>query len=211
MIRTKILSMSESSSQETISTLGKTILEDDATTDFTIRCDTKNFRVHKAVLCARSEVFRASILTPMQEVLSGEIFVKDVGEKSLASVINYLYTGELELGEDPDIQDLTWAGTKYLLPGFLDLLALHLQTRKEELPGQMIADLLIAANRHGVGVLRKIALDRIRGQGKSGGLQRPGLQEGDGVPRKHFDGCLQRFVKFFLSYFATYYLPQYID
>ena len=163
MIRTKILSMSESSSQETISTLGKTILEDDATTDFTIRCDTKNFRVHKAVLCARSEVLRASILTPMQEVLSGEIFVKDVGEKSLASVINYLYTGELELGEDPDIQDLTWAGTKYLLPGFLDLLALHLQTRKEELPGQMIADLLIAANRHGVGVLRKIAQDRIRG------------------------------------------------
>ena len=79
---------------ETYSRYGKTIMEDDETADFTIRCPTKEFRVHRAVLCARSEVFRASILTPMQEALQSEIFVKDVGERAMASVIKFIYTGE---------------------------------------------------------------------------------------------------------------------
>ena len=92
---------------ETFSSFGKIILDDDATADFTIRCETKAFRVHKAVLCARSPVFRASILTPMQEAKKGEIFVEEIGEKSLSILIKFIYTGELELGENPDILELT--------------------------------------------------------------------------------------------------------
>ena len=151
--------MSEPSTQDTSF---KSIQDDDATADFTIRCKTKEFRVHKAVLCARSEVLRAAILTPMQEASKGEIFVKEVGEKSLATVINFIYTGELELGEDPDILELAWAGNKYLLPGFMDLLTVQLQKKKEEFSGEMIADLLITANRHEVEELRKLALVMIR-------------------------------------------------
>ena len=59
--------MSEPSCQETFSSFGKMILEDDDTADFIIRCETKEFRVHRTILCARSPVFRASILTDMQE------------------------------------------------------------------------------------------------------------------------------------------------
>ena len=33
--------------------LGKAIMEDSDTADFTLRCETKSFRVHKAVFCAR--------------------------------------------------------------------------------------------------------------------------------------------------------------
>ena len=96
--------MPDPSSQETFfSTMGNTILDDDSTADFTIRCKTKVFRVHRNILCARSEVFRASIFTPMVEAATGEIFVEDLGENTLATLIRYLYTGELELGEDPDI------------------------------------------------------------------------------------------------------------
>merc|ERR1712036_193672 len=91
-----------------------------------------------AVLCAKSEVLRAGILTPMQEASKGEIFVKEVGEKALGTVIKYIYTGELELGENPDIVDLAWAGNKYLLGGFMDLLTLRVQMMKE-LPGQRIS------------------------------------------------------------------------
>ena len=161
MFRTKI--MPDPSSQETFfSTMGNTILHDDSTADFTIRCKTKVFRVHRNILCARSEVFRASIFTPMVEAATGEIFVEDLGENTLATLIRYLYTGELELGEDPDIVELARGGDKYLLPGFMDLLTLCLQLRKEEFPGKMIAHLLIAAHRHGAGDLRKIALDRVK-------------------------------------------------
>ena len=152
------------SAQETSFILLKTILEDDSTADFTIRCETKEFRVHKAILCARSEVFRAMILTDMQEATNGEIFIKDVCEKTLSTIIRFIYTGELELGENPDILELTWAGTKYLLPGFMKLLAP--QVMKLDLSGEMIADLLIAAQRHEAEDLRGIALDKIRANRK---------------------------------------------
>ena len=160
MFRTKV--MLEPICLETLSSVGKTILEDDATADFSIRCATKEFRVHKTILCARSPVFRASILTPMQEAKKGEIFIEEIGEKTLGKVINFIYTGELELGVDPDVLELSWAGTKYLLPGFMDLLTVQLQKKKEEFSGEMIADLLITANRHEVEELRKLALVMIR-------------------------------------------------
>ena len=158
--RTKLIP--EPSSQETLSTFGKAILDDVDTSDFSVRCNTKNFQVHKAVLCSRSPVFRSSILTPMLEAARGEIFVQDLGEKALGTILHYVYTGELELGEDSDILELAWGGNKYLLPGFMELLGYRLQMMKEELTGRMIADLLIAAHRHGAEDLRKIALVRIR-------------------------------------------------
>ena len=161
MFRSK--SVAESSNQEAIAILGKTILDDDSTADFTIRCESKEFRVHRNILCARSPVFRASILTPMVESEKGEIYIQEIGEKALATIIRFIYTGELELGKDPDILELSEAGNKYLLPGFMDLLAVRLKRRKEDLSGGMIADLLIAAQRHEAEVLRKIALDKIRG------------------------------------------------
>ena len=148
------------SSPQTFSSFGKTILEDESTADFTIRCETKSFRVHKTVLCARSPVFRASILTDMEEARKGEIFVKEINEKSLATIIQFVYTGELELGKDPDILMLAWAGNMYLLPGFMDLLAL--KVRKLDLSGRMIADLLITAYRHEAGELRMLALHKTR-------------------------------------------------
>ena len=163
-------------SQETFSSFGKTILEDEFTTDFTIRCETNEFRVHKAVLCARSPVLRASIHTPMLEASKGEIFVKDIGEKALGTVIKFIYTGELELGEDPDIEDLSLLGTMYLLPGFMDLLALRLQMWKEEFSGEMIADIVIAAHRHESEYLREIAMDKIRGNKKI--FNDPGFRNG---------------------------------
>jgi len=160
--RTKAELESISCCQKAVASFGKTILEDDATADFTIRCATKEFRVHRNILCARSPVFRASILTPMAEVKKGEIFVEEIGEKTLATIINFIYTGELEMG-DMDILELAWAGTKYLLPDFMEILAVRIQSRKGDLSGGMIADLLIAAHRHEAEVLRKIALDKIRG------------------------------------------------
>ena len=63
----------------------------------------------------------------MQEASKDEMLVKEVGEKGLSPVINFIYTGELELG------DLSWAGTDYT--GLLNL-----QLMKFDLKGGMIAD-----------------------------------------------------------------------
>ena len=168
--------MSERGIQEACSSLGKTIMKDYDTTDCTIRCETREFKVHRNILCARSSVLRSSILDPTQEATNCEIFEEDVGEKALSSVIEFLYTGELELGEDPDIEDLSLLGTMYLLPGFMDLLALRLQMWKEEFSGEMIADIVIAAHRHESEYLREIAMDKIRGNKKI--FNDPGFRNG---------------------------------
>ena len=40
-------------SQETLPAITKSIMLDEATTDLTLRCDTKTFRVHKSFICSR--------------------------------------------------------------------------------------------------------------------------------------------------------------
>ena len=83
------------------------------------------------LISPRSEVFRAAILNDMVEATRGEIFDQELGEKTLATILDYVYTGVLELGEDSDIVELAWGGTKYLLSGFMELLGFRLQMMKE--------------------------------------------------------------------------------
>ena len=56
----------------------------------------------------RSPVIRASIFTDMEEAKRGEVFVQEIGEKVLGAIINFIYTGELELGKNLDILELAW-------------------------------------------------------------------------------------------------------
>ena len=56
----------------------------------------------------------------------------NVTEKTLVTIINFIYTGELEVGEDSNIL------------------------------GKMITDLLIASDQHGAEDLSNITLERIR-------------------------------------------------
>jgi len=146
---------------ESFSTFGRTIMEDDYTADFTIKCATKTFRVHKGVLCARSPVLRAMIRSELKEAKEGEMNIKEIDEGTLDSVITFIYTGELEIAEDIDVLMTAWAGNKYLLPGFMELLCYNLKN-KEDLKPRTIADVLIAAYRHDNKQLKSVALEKIR-------------------------------------------------
>ena len=148
------------SNPETFASFGKTILMDDSTADFIIRCKTREFKVHKTILCARSPVLRASILSDMKEAKKREIYVEEIDEKTLGSVINFIYTGELDLGEEPDVQMLAWAGNKYLLPRFMEVLCYEL--RGEWSTGEMVADILISAHLYDSKDLKEVALGKIR-------------------------------------------------
>ena len=63
------------SSQETLPKVTKAIMADVETADFTMRCPTKTFRVHKTFLCARSPVLRAMVLADMEEDRKGEVVI----------------------------------------------------------------------------------------------------------------------------------------
>ena len=49
----------------------------------------------KAVLAARSGVFRTMFLSGMQEAVEGEAVITDVDEETLQEVLHYIYTGKL--------------------------------------------------------------------------------------------------------------------
>ena len=96
----------------------------------------------------------------MEEARRGEIIIKDIDQKTLGTVIRYIYTGELEIGENYDIQMLVRAFDKYDLPGMKQLLVNNM--RKEVLNGENIADLIISAYRHEVKELKDLALDMMK-------------------------------------------------
>ena len=112
------------------------------------------------MICLRSPVFRASILSDMQEGRKGEIFIRDIDEKTLGTIIHFIYTGELELSEDYDLEMLVYAADKYYLPGIMKLLCNKM--RKEKIKAETIADLLICASRHDAKEMREVALSKIR-------------------------------------------------
>ena len=96
----------------------------------------------------------------MEEARRGDIIIKDIDQKTLGTVIHYIYTGELEMAQDYDIQMLVHAVDKYDLPGMKQLLVNKM--RKEVLNGENIADLIISAYRHDVKELKDLALDMIK-------------------------------------------------
>ena len=146
--------------KETFTSFGKTILNDESTADFVLRCNTREFKVHKTILCARSAVLRAIILSDTKEGKKGEIFVEGIDEKTLDCIIDFIYTGELDLEEEFDVQRLIWAGNGYLLPGFMEVLCSKMRW-KVSLTGEMLAGLLISAQLHGSS-LKEVALERVK-------------------------------------------------
>ena len=81
----------------------------------------------------------------------------DMDEKTLATVIHFVYLSELKMSDDQDIQMLMVAADMYDLSGLRALLCTKLD--KKDLPGEIIADLLISAHRHGAEDLRELELD----------------------------------------------------
>ena len=105
-------------------------------------------------------MFRAAILFDMEEGMKEEMFVKDFDEKTLSTVIHFVYLSELEMTDDQDVQKLILAADMYDLPGLRALLCLKMD--KKDLSGEILADLLISANRHGAKDLREVAYKKIR-------------------------------------------------
>merc|ERR1711962_528493 len=88
------------------------------------------------------------------------MFVQDIDEKTLSTVIHFVYLSELEMSDDQDVQNLILAADMYDLPGLNALLSLKMD--KKDLSGEAIADLLISADRHGAKDLREVAYNKIR-------------------------------------------------
>ena len=102
------------------------------------------------------------LLGDMLEARKGEVIVRDMNSGTFAAMLHYLYTGELK--EGLDLNNMMYAADKYDLPGLKDLL--FLKMKSEDIQDKFIPDLLILADKHQAGQLKKLAMEKIRANRK---------------------------------------------
>ena len=111
------------------------ILDDHETSDFTLKCGSKSFKVHKAILGARSKVFRTMFLSGMKEAVDGEAVIPDIDEKTQEETLHYLYTGKLS-GKEFSVKSLCYSADKYELETLMDIICEKIKAIKLE-PGDI--------------------------------------------------------------------------
>lgn len=68
--------------------------------DCTLLIEDQEFLIHKPLLAASSEFFRALLTTNMKEVNSSKIALNGISAQTFRSVLDYIYTGEIKLHPD---------------------------------------------------------------------------------------------------------------
>jgi hypothetical protein len=92
----------------------KGLLADTEYTDFVIKCGGKTFNCHRAILSARSPVFKAMLASGMEEARKGEVTADDVQPGTLEKIIEFIYGGEVEqFGGQGQVEQLLYAADKY--------------------------------------------------------------------------------------------------
>ena len=125
------------------------LLNDQDTADFTLKTNTKSFRIHKLIFGARSCVFQAMFQANMAEGQAGEATIEDLDDDTLEEMIHFIYTGRLS-GKQLDKLSLLYAAKKYQLDSLKDLVILDLEVDLDidqgtaEEPGKL-ADIFIAS------------------------------------------------------------------
>ena len=135
------------------------LMEDPETADFTLKIGVKSFKVHKAILAARSGVFRTMFLSGMKDAVEGEAVITDVDEETLEEVLHYLYTGKLS-GKDFRINSLCYAAEKYQLDNLMDLIPEEI--RRTELQAEEVAEAFISAEMFRMKELFEVAMEKLR-------------------------------------------------
>ena len=136
------------------------LMDDPETADFTLKIGNKSFQVHKAVLGARSGVFRTMFLSGMKEGVEGEAVITDVNEETLEEVLHYLYTGNLS-GKDYGIYSLCYAANKYQLVTLMDMICEEIKSKKAELKVEEVAEVFISADMFRKEELFKVAMEKL--------------------------------------------------
>lgn len=127
-------------------------------TDAIIKCEGREFKVHRAVLGAQSPVFKTMFQIDMKEKRSNMIDISDITPAAISDLIAYLYTGTA-----PNVstlaKELLNAANKYELPR---LFAMCENELKMKIKVANVVDTLILADLHSAVHLKKACLDFIR-------------------------------------------------
>ncbi|GBM54174.1 TD and POZ domain-containing protein 3 [Araneus ventricosus] len=99
--------------------LNHLLLEGDFS-DVTFKVDGKDFPVHKAILSARSAVFKTMLKSQLQ-ANSKEINISDIKAETVKEMLHYIYSGDVGYIDVQTAQELYYASDKYELHGLKNI------------------------------------------------------------------------------------------
>ncbi|KAJ5074398.1 hypothetical protein M0811_01028 [Anaeramoeba ignava] len=108
--------------------------------DFEIICEQNqtSFKTHKSILSSRSEYFKTLFKSKMKEYQENKLILKDVSSSILFSILNYFYSGKIEINLENAVEILIFS-SKYLID---ELIETCLNFIKNNLQIETIVDVL---------------------------------------------------------------------
>ncbi|KAJ5072285.1 pep-cterm sorting domain-containing protein [Anaeramoeba ignava] len=90
--------------------------------DFEIICEQNqiSFKTHKSILSSRSQYFKSLFKSKMKEYQENKMILKDVSSSILFSILNYFYSGRIEINLENAIQILIFS-SKYLIDELIEI------------------------------------------------------------------------------------------
>ncbi|KAJ5067344.1 btb/poz domain-containing protein [Anaeramoeba ignava] len=114
--------------------------EDESYFDFEIICEQNqiSFKTHKSILSSRSYYFKTLFKSKMKEYQENKLILKDVSSSILSSILNYFYSGKIEINLENAIQILIFS-SKYLIDELIEISSNFI---KKNLQIESIVDIL---------------------------------------------------------------------
>lgn len=122
--------------------------------DFVLKVEDREFRVHKAILAARSPVFASMFQHDMVEKNSGVVDIPDCTAESFEVFLLYLYTGCADTMSRNNVFHLYYAADKYRVD---DLKEDCVEFMMSILSVETFCDVIALSLRHGESKLQKEA------------------------------------------------------
>ncbi|KAJ5075909.1 hypothetical protein M0811_06771 [Anaeramoeba ignava] len=95
--------------------------ENESYFDFEIICEQNktSFKTHKSILSSRSQYFKSLLKSKMKEYQENKLILKDVSNSILSSILNYFYSGKIEINSENVIEILIFS-SKYLIDELIE-------------------------------------------------------------------------------------------
>ncbi|GFR05821.1 TD and POZ domain-containing protein 3 [Trichonephila clavata] len=100
----------------------KQLLQDNNFYDITFKIDGRSFKAHKAILSARSRVFKTMFESSLTMNVE-EIEISDISEETLKEMLNFIYSGEVSHLHVNNAMELYYAADKYELDSLKNICA----------------------------------------------------------------------------------------
>jgi len=126
--------------------LGTSLLFDCVSADVVLRCQDERIPAHRAILGARSPVFRAMFYGAMKESSQGEVAVNGFGPATMRVLLRFMYSGRVDDVRLEEMVPLMACADHYSINTLRDAISNHL---RDTISTETACTVLVAAQTYG--------------------------------------------------------------